>query len=59
VDKFPAIRPVSVGETWHQVIAKTLLIVAGAEAKKADGVAQLCAGLKAGIEGGTHAMYTL
>jgi hypothetical protein len=37
---------------------KTLLLVTGNEAK-AWGIDQLCTGLKAGIEGGIHAMQNL
>jgi hypothetical protein len=33
--------------------------VAGAEAKEACGIGQLCAGLEAGIEGGIHTMQAL
>ncbi len=33
--------------------------MAGAEAKEACGIDQLCAGLEAGIEGGIHAMQAL
>ena len=59
LDKCPGVRPVGVGETWRRATAKILLLVAGAEAKEACGIDQLCAGLEAGIEGGIHAMQAL
>jgi hypothetical protein len=59
LDKCPGVRPVGVGETWRRATAKILLLVAGAEAKEACGIGQLCAGLEAGIEGGIHAMQAL
>jgi hypothetical protein len=48
LDKCPGIWPLGVGETWWQAIAKTLLCVAGNEAKEACGIDQLCTGLEAG-----------
>jgi hypothetical protein len=59
LDKCPGIRPLGVGETWRRAIAKTLLLVAGSEAKEVCGIDQLCAGLEAGIEGSIHAMTQL
>ena len=59
LDKQPWIRPVVVGETWRQLMAKCLLKVAGAEAKCACGTTQLAGGLEAGIEGAIHAMRVL
>jgi hypothetical protein len=43
-----------VGETWQQLIAKVVLLLVGAEAKEACRVDQLCADLKARIEGRIH-----
>jgi hypothetical protein len=59
LNKFPGVRPVGVGEIWRRVCAKTVLLVAGEEAKEACGIDQLCAGLEAGIEGGIHAINEL
>jgi hypothetical protein len=56
LDKCPGIRPVGIGETWRQAIAKCIFKVAGKEAKETCGIDQLCAGLESGIEGGIHAM---
>jgi hypothetical protein len=48
LDKCPGVRPVGVGKTWRHATAKVLLLVAGAEAKEACGIDQLCVGLEAG-----------
>ena len=54
MDKCPGARPISIGETIRRLTAKCVIHVAGAEAKNACGTDQLCAGLEAGTEGGTH-----
>ena len=56
IDKFPGVRPVSIGELWKRLITKCFLLVAGQTAKEVCGVDQLCAGLEAGVEGGVHSM---
>ena len=43
-----------IGETLRQALAKLVMRAAGDQAKTACGNLQLCAGLKAGIEGATH-----
>ena len=53
------VRPICIGKIWRRLLAKCLLSVAGAEAKEACGMDQLCAGLEAGTEGGIHAMQNL
>jgi hypothetical protein len=53
LDKCPSVRPV-----WRRATAKILPLVAGAEAKEAWGIDQLCA-VEAGIEGGIRAMQAL
>ena len=58
LDKQPGIRPVGVGETWRQLMAKCLLKVAGPEAKTACDMTQLAGGLEAGIEGAIHTPST-
>ena len=45
-----------IGETLHQALAKLVMRAAGDQAKMACGNLQLYAGLKAGIEGETHAV---
>ena len=45
-----------IGDTLRRALAKLVMRAAGEQAKTACGNLQLCAGLKAGIEGATHAM---
>ena len=47
------------GETWHRLMAKCLLKIAGPEAKSDCGTTQLAGRLEAGIEGAIHAMRVL
>ena len=49
-------RPVGIGETLRLVLAKIVMMAAGDQAKTACGNLQLRAGLKASIEGATHAV---
>ena len=59
LDKCPGIRPIGIGEIWRWLLAKCILKVARAEAKDACGIAQLCAGLEAGIESAVHTARAL
>ena len=45
-----------IGETLRRALAKLVMRAAKYQAKTACGNLQLCAGLKAGIEGSTHAI---
>ena len=56
LDKRPGVLPVGIGEMLRQPLAKFVTRAAGYQAKTACGNLQLCAGLKAGIEGATHAV---
>ena len=57
LDKFPVgIRPTGISDVICFAAAKCDLLVAGAPAMSECGADQLCAGLKAGIEGGMHAV---
>ena len=56
LDKRPRVRPVSIGETLCRALAKLVMRAVGEQAKTACGNLRLCAGLKAGIEGATHAV---
>jgi hypothetical protein len=56
LDKQPGVRPMAIGEIWHQCIAKGNLAGLGAQAKGACGSVQLCTGLEASIEGLLHAV---
>ncbi len=53
-DKQPGVRPVAIGEIWHQCIAKSNLAGSGAQTKGACGSIQLCTGLEAGIKRALH-----
>jgi hypothetical protein len=57
LDKQPRVRPMAIGEIWHQCIAKGNLAGLGAQTKGACGSVQLCTGLEAGIEGALHAVH--
>ena len=56
LDKRPGMCPVGIGETLRRDLAKLVMREARDQAKTACDKLQLCAGLKAGIEGATHAM---
>ena len=45
-----------IGETLIRVLAKLIMRADGDQAKTACGNLKLCVGLKAGIEGATHAV---
>ena len=55
LDKRPGVRPVGIGETLLQALAKLVIRAAGDQVKTVCGNLQLYAGLEAGIEGATHA----
>ena len=56
LDKRQGVRLVGIGETLRHALAKLVMRAAGEQANTACGNFQLCAGLKAGIEGATHAV---
>ena len=56
MDKRPGVRPVGIGEMLHRDLAKLVMRASRDQVKTACGNLQLCAGLKAGIEGVTHAV---
>ena len=56
LDKSPGVRPVGIGETFCQALAKLVMRAAGDQENTACGNLQLCPGLEAGIEGSTHAV---
>eukprot|EP00957_Ditylum_brightwellii_P052619 3989654-Ditylum_brightwellii.AAC.1 len=59
LDKCPGTRPVVIGGILLYLVGKIILFVCGEEVKTACGADQLCFGLRAGIEGGIHAMGLL
>ena len=56
LDKRSGVCPMGIGETIHRALAKLVMTEARDQVKTACGNLQLCAGLKAGIEGETHAV---
>ena len=59
LDKQPGIRPVGVGEMRRRLFANILLKVTGPEATMVCQDNQLCAGLKAVIDGAIHRVQAL
>ena len=54
--KRPGVRPIVIWETLRRDLAKHIMRAAGGQAKTSCGNPQLCASLKAGIEGAIHAV---
>ena len=59
LDKQPGVRPVGVGEIWWHLFAKIVLEVVVPESTIACQDDQLCAGLKAVINGAIHGVQSL
>ena len=59
LDKQPGVWSVVVGETWRSLFAKIVLRVTGPEATMSCQDEQLCAGLKAVIDGAVHVVQAL
>eukprot|EP00957_Ditylum_brightwellii_P070387 5347465-Ditylum_brightwellii.AAC.1 len=59
LNKCPGTRPVGIGGILLRLVGKCILAESGEEVKVACGANQLCSGLRAGIEGGIHAMGSL
>ena len=56
LDKQPGVRSVELRKTLLRDLAKLVMRAARDQAKTACGNLKLCAGLKAGIKGATHAV---
>ena len=54
--KWPRVSPVGIGEMLRRDLAKLVMRASGDQAKTVYGNLKLCAGLKYGIEGATHAL---
>ena len=59
VDKNPGMRLIGVGETLRRIVGKAVGHLTRLDIEEVCGVSQLCSGLKAGIEGGVHAIREL
>ena len=59
IDKHPGVRPVGVGDTWRCIFTKPILKVTGPEDTMACQDDQMCAGIKAGIDGAIHGVKDL
>jgi hypothetical protein len=55
LDKCPGVHPLGIGKTWRRICVKLITSACGSAAKEQCGINQLCAGLKAGIDGSIHA----
>lgn len=55
LDKQPGICPIGIGKPWMHAVAKLVLAQCGTDGNETCGNSQLCAGIKAGIEGTIHA----
>ena len=59
LEKQPGVHPVGVEETWRRLFDKIVLKVTGPEDTMVFKDYQLCAGLKAGIDGGVHEIQAI
>jgi uncharacterized protein YsxB (DUF464 family) len=59
MDKFLGVCPIGIGDVWRRLVAKCVLTGAGHSANTSCGSDQLCAGLRAGIDGAIHGVSTL
>jgi len=56
LNKQPGVRPVGIGESYQQLLAKCILAATGCQATAACDNLNLCTGLPASIKGMVHAM---
>ena len=56
LDKKPGVRPIGVGDTARQIIAKAIMMTLRFDILDVTGTLQLCAGQTAGCEAAIHAV---
>ena len=59
VDKCPGIKPIGVGEVRCRVICKSVCLVTCEDAEAVCSSAQLCAGMRCGVEGAIHTVFDI
>ena len=59
LDNNPGVSPIGVGEILRRIVGKAVGHLTRLDIEEVCGVSQLCPGLKAGIEGGVHAICEL
>ena len=57
MDKQPGVRPLGIPHSEFRLEANALILVAGEDVELLLGAENLCGGLRAGLEGGFHAMW--
>ena len=56
LNKHPGVRPIGIGDTARQIIAKAVLSIAAPDIQDASGCLQMCGGQISGIEAAVHAV---
>ena len=59
LDKCPGVRPIGIGESLRRLIGKAVVTVTRFDAKDVCDNTQLCAGMRADVEGAVHALNGL
>ena len=59
LDKCPGVCPIDVGEALRRILCKVIALATWTDLEDVCGVAQLCSGLRAGMEGVIHAVREL
>ena len=59
LDKYPGVRLIGIGETLRRLIGKAVGMVTRYDVEEVYGIDELCAGMRAGIEGAVHAINDL